>query len=182
MNTSAGTPQERLDSAFTNYFAMSQVLSEDLSSLLDAESESQHWRRNFVRASAALLEGYAHCLREMCLVGLDCVSPPVSGKEVAVLRSERGFDANDRFKLTIRAAYKMFELHPMPDFGGPEWLRAQGVLEKRHRLMHPKVPSDLEVPDALWSELRASVTWLMKQLFDFFSLAQAKYGDGPLRS
>ena len=50
-----------MDAAFDNYFALSDVLRSDLIALLDSESASQHWRRNCIRVSASLIEGYAHC-------------------------------------------------------------------------------------------------------------------------
>ncbi|PCJ37359.1 MAG: hypothetical protein COA75_03650 [Cellvibrionales bacterium] len=169
-------PQQKMDEAFDNYFELSKILQSDMGDLLDGENESQGWRRNFIRSSAALIEGYAHCLREVCSVSIECVSPELSKKEIAVLNSESNCDANERFKLTIRAAYKLFELSPAPDFGGSEWRRAQQVLCKRHLLMHPKTPNNLEVPDKIWLEIREDVFWICEQLFSFFSLVQEKYG------
>lgn len=168
------TPQERMDAAFENYFALSDGLRDDLLALLESESESQHWRRNFIRASASLIEGYAHCLREMCAVSFECIAPEVNKLESEVICSEQSFSANERIKLTLRAAYKLFELQP-PNFGGAEWPRAQRVLEKRHLLMHPKAPADLQIPDALWLELREDVAWLIEQLFNFIAALQAKH-------
>ncbi|MBU0602970.1 MAG: hypothetical protein KKD25_11300 [Gammaproteobacteria bacterium] len=175
MSTSI-TPQERMDAAFDNYLALSDLLREDLLALLESESKSLHWRRNFIRVSAALIEGHAHCLREMCAVSFECVAPDISSKETKVLRSEKSFDADERIKLTLRAAYKLFGLQPAPNFGGPEWPRAKRVLKKRHLLMHPKTPSDLDIPDELWNELRADVIWLLEQLFNFISALQTKHG------
>ena len=168
--------QERMDAAFDNYFALSEVLRDDLGVMLDIESDSQHWRRNYIRVSASLIEGYAHCLREMCAVSFECVAPEIGKKEADVLRSEQSYDANERIKVTLRVAYKLFELQPAPNFGGSEWPRAQRVLEKRHLLMHPKNPADLEVPDYLWNELRGDVTWLIEQLFNFIAALQEKHG------
>ncbi|MGZ5526767.1 MAG: hypothetical protein ACXWFF_17305 [Methylomonas sp.] len=123
-----------------------------------------------------MIEGDAHCLREMCAVSFECVAPEISEKETEVIRSERCFNANERIKLTLRAAYKLFELHPAPNFGGHEWRRAQLVFERRHLLMHPKTPDDLEISNELWSELREDITWLVEQLFNFISALQAKHG------
>ena len=173
-----------MDAAFDNYFALSDVLREDLLALLGTESDSQHWRRNYVRVCASLIEGYAHCLREMCAVSFACVAPEISEKEAEVVRSERSFNANERIKLTLRAAYKLFELQPAPNFGGHKWPRAQRVLERRHLLMHPKTPADLEISNELWLELRDDVTWLVGQLFNFIAALQAKHGgsqETPIR-
>lgn len=170
------TPQLRMDAAFDNYLALSDVLREDLVALLNGESDSPHRRRNFVRASASLIEGYAHCVREICTVSFECASPAISRRETDVLRSERSFDANERVKLTLRVAYKLFELQPTPDFGGHEWPRARRVLTKRHQLMHPMSPADLEISDDLWIELRDDASWLVEQVFNFMTALQKKHG------
>lgn len=133
--------QERMDAAFDNYIRLSNILQIDMNLLLDGESDSQHWRRNFIRASASLIEGYAHCLRELCAVSFECTAPEISRKESEVLRLEIGFNVHERIKYTLRAAYKLFQLKPVPNFDGKEWPRAQRVLSKRHLLMHPKTPS-----------------------------------------
>ena len=165
---------ERMDAAFGNYLKLSKVLQADMTSLLKSGGDTQHWRRNFIRASAALIEGDAHCLREMCAISFECAAPEINAKEADVLRAEKGFSANDRIKLTLCAAYKLFELAPAPNFGGNEWPRAQRLLNKRHLLMHPKTPIDLEVPDDQWNEIRDGVVWLIKQFSSFLSLLEQK--------
>lgn len=169
------TSQEKMDAAFDNYFMLSDILQKELLALLNSEFNSQHWRRNYIRVSASLIEGYAHCLREMCAVSFECIAPEIGKEEAEVLGSERNFNANERIKLTLRAAYKLFELQPAPNFGGSEWARAQRVLEKRHLLMHPKTPTDLQISDELWNELRDDVTWLIEQLFNFMSALKKKH-------
>lgn len=168
--------QAQLDVAFDNYDKLTTILYKDMGSMLLTESNSQQWRRNFIRASAALLEGEAHCLREMCLVSLRCNAPTLTKKERSAITDARGSDANNRLKLTLRAAYKLFALQPASDFSGSEWVRAQRVLRKRHRLMHPKRPRDLGMSDRTWSDMRRDTAWLIKQFFDFLSLWQQKYG------
>jgi hypothetical protein len=154
--------QEKMDAAFENYFHVSKILREDMIALIGSEVATQHWRRNFIRSGAALLEGEAHCLREICVISSQCTAPNLTRKESAVLQSEDKFDANDRVKLTLRSAYRLFELDPTPDFGDKDWLLGQRVFEKRHLLMHPKTSADLEIPDYLWDELHSGMNWLMK--------------------
>jgi len=176
-NEALPTLNERMDAAFDNYFALSKVLQDDLLALLESETNSQHWRRNYIRVSVSLIEGYAHCLRDMCIISLDCVAPQISSDETKVLKSEGMFSTNDRIKLTLRVAYKLFELEPAPNFGGAEWASARYALDKRSLLMHPKTPIDMEISDKCWADLDGSTTWLIKQLFNFASLLQKKYGD-----
>ena len=167
--------QQRMDAAFDNYIQLTRILEADMTALLDGECEDQHWRRNFIRSSAALVEGHAYCLREMCAVSFECVAPDLAKKEASVLRSEESFSADERMKLTLRAAYTLFELAPAPNFGGNEWSKAQRVLSKRHLLMHPKTPADLELSDSLWNDIRTDIAWLMEQFFNFLSLLQEKH-------
>jgi hypothetical protein len=151
-------------------------LHNDLLALGNSEPTSQHWRRNYIRVSASLIEGHAHCLREMCSVSFECIAPEISRKEDKVIRAERSFDANERIRLTLRATHKLFELQSTPNFGGPEWPRAQRVLKKRDLIMHPKCPSDLNIPDDLWEELREDITWLIERFFNFLSALEEKHG------
>ena len=167
--------QEKMDSAVDNYLALSDILRPDLEAMLAQDDETSHWRRNFIRASAALLEGYIFCWREIASVGHEGSDPKLSGKENEALDSEANMPADKRFKLTLRAAFKRLDLEPIPDFGGSEWERSRIVFSKRHMLMHPKRPSELEISNEQWIELREGIIWLFEQTFSFMSLLEAKY-------
>ena len=168
------TPQQLFDAAFDNYIEMSCVLRDDLKALQKTQSVEQHWKRNFIRASAALFEGYTYCLREMCMVSFKCEAPKLNKEQTAVLKDERNFSAQDRIRLTLRAAYRLFELEPAPEFGDAGWTRAQGIFQKRHLLMHPKTATDLAVDDRCWIKSRDGVAWLLGQFIQFFVLLQRK--------
>jgi hypothetical protein len=163
--------------AFNNFIDLGFILMSDILELTetDYESRSPSWRRNYIRASIALIEGYGHCLREMCAVGVSaCSTPSISPKERQVLHDESGFDTSERIKLTLRTAYKLFELRPTPDFAGRDWTQAKWALRKRHLLMHPKTPADMDIPDDLWKQLAPAMDWLIDQHFTFLKLLIAK--------
>jgi hypothetical protein len=168
--------QARLDSAFTNYLTLTAALRDDLAAMLAQESPSLHWRRNFVRASAALLEGHAYCLTQICRLGVSLSPASFSAKERKAVANPDSIGANERLKLTLRVAYKLFQLHPAPHFGGAAWRNAQRVMLKRHKLMHPRTPRDLGIATSTWQQLKRGIVWLMQQFCDFLSLAQARYG------
>jgi hypothetical protein len=165
-----------MDAAFDKYFAMSNILQDDIEVLLDVKDDSQNSRRNFIRAAAALIEGYAHCFREMCELGVATGAGPLTSKEVQVIQAERSFDSAERIKLTLRAAYKSFQLPSVPEFGDEGWQHAQILIEKRDRLMHPKSVKDLEVPDALWADIHEGTKWLFRQLFGFMEQLAIVHG------
>jgi hypothetical protein len=52
--------------------------------------------------------------------------------------------------------------------------KCKKCIHKTRRINAPKNPSDLEVTDDLWGEIREGVTWLMEQ-FLIDSLLQQKY-------
>ena len=165
----------RFDAAFVNYLALTALLRTDLEAMLREESKSPHWRRNFVRATAALLEGHAHCLRQMCRVAIVAGAPAISSKQRHAIANDRSGDAISRMKYTISAAYALFTLSPRPDFSSSSWVKARRALRKRNALMHPKGPRQLGMSDSTWRRHKSGLIWLMKQFFDFLELAQNKY-------
>jgi hypothetical protein len=137
-----------LSDAIDNFFSLSDILRADVLQSFDCETEAQSWRRGFIRASASLIEGYAHGLRELCAVSFRCTGVPmINSKEQKVIRAEKRFNTVLRVKYTLSAAYKLFELMPAPHFGRAEWQCAKYFFTKRDKLMHPKRPEDLEVAD-----------------------------------
>jgi hypothetical protein len=174
------SPQIKLDYSFDNYFSLAEILKADIQALLDEERRDQYWRRNFIRSSGPFFEGYAHCLRDMCRVRLDCSPAPyLTEKESRVLQSERGFGAPDRIEVTLNMAYRFFELALASNFDCKGWQYAKKLFTKRNGLMHPKNPTDLEVTDDVWSEIHEGVTWLMEQFFSFYYLLHQKYLSRP---
>lgn len=167
---------KRMDEAFENYLVLSKELQNDMIALLNSEEKTQHWRRNFIRTIVPLIEGEVNCLKEICLISLECESPELTNKETKVLLCENSFSTDERIKLTLRISYKLFELLPVPDFGGNEWVGVQIFLKKRHLLMHPKTAIDLDVSDKSFDEIRENSTWLMTQFFNILTLLDKKYG------
>jgi hypothetical protein len=105
MNTNV-SPQKQIAIALDNYIDLSPILQADMIALLDCETETKQWRRNFIRVSASLIEGYAHCLRELCAVSFKCSTvPKLNKKETKVIESEKEFSAVDRIKFSLRTAY-----------------------------------------------------------------------------
>ena len=168
--------QRRLDVAFDNYLKLTDVLRSDLQEMLTAETNTPQWRRNFIRAAAALLEGHTYCLRQMCRMALQCTAPAITSKERRAILDENAFDANTRIMLILRAAYKLHSLGPLPRFDDTNWKNAQRVILKRHRLMHPRRPSDLGLADTTWRLHKKGIIWLAEQFFGFLALLQAKHG------
>jgi hypothetical protein len=167
--------QARMNAAFDNYLALSDLLMSDGLLLLEMDQTDARWQRIFIRTAAALVEGYSHCFREMAAVGLECDSSAIPNKEREVLATEISMGTSDRIKLTLRATYRMFNLTPMPDFGSENWSNAKLALEKRHVLMHPKTVADLEIPPGLWERIHSGLSWLIEQHFNVITAIHERY-------
>jgi hypothetical protein len=170
------TPQQRMDDAFDNFMALSRVLQDDMQNLIVTDDDSLYWRRNFVRACAALIEGYGHCFRDMCAVGTYVTTSTLPSKEAKVIADESSFSTSDRIKLSLRAAYRLFGLQPTPNFGERGWAHAASAFGKRDRLVHPQTPADLNISDREWSECREGMLWVIQHLFNFVAILHKKHG------
>jgi hypothetical protein len=166
--------QARFEQAIDNYLELSAVLQNDFNALLDQDDGSQRWRRNFIRESASLIEGYTSCIGELGKIGLDCPeAPPITEKQRNAIQLERSCRTNDRIRLTALGVHSLFNLPPL-EFGVRGWVQAQLLFDKRDELMHPKNPTHMEVSDALFAEVHDGAVWLMAHLFGFFSSLQLR--------
>lgn len=168
--------QARMNTAFDNYLALSDLLMADGQLLLDMQQADDRWQRIFIRTAVALVEGYSNCFREMAAIGFECdPSAPLSNKEREVLTSERGMSAGDRIKLTLRATHLIFALTPLPDFSGEDWSNAMFAIEKRHVLLHPKTVADLEISFDSWARIHSGLSWLVEQHFNVVRAIHRQY-------
>jgi hypothetical protein len=158
----------RFDGALVNYFNLSDKLADDVTDLLDSRKDSQSWRRNFIRTSVALAEGYCHCFRDMANSAMPAMSQRASTLtkgELKVLDNERNCDAIPRIQDSITAFHKMFGLLPIPVFNVEPWISGRAVIGKRHTFMHPKIGQDLDLTEDEWLKLDAGIQWLFAVLF-----------------
>ena len=162
--------QEKMNAVFDNYLKLSDMLTADGMALLELDDNNDSWRRNFIRACSALLEGYSHCFREILNIGIEMEPLDLTNKERKVILSESSIDTADRIKYTLRSAYKVLNLSPAPDFSSQDWANAKYGLDKRHSLMHPKIPEDLEISDDAWDRIHSGFTWLVEAHFNVIKL------------
>lgn len=167
--------QNTFENALINFLSLSEVLDKDLEKLLINDDGSDSWKRNFVRSSVALIEGYCHCFKEFCQVALDAGSK-LSNKRLKAIVNESGCSASERIKLTIQSAYDVFEIEPSPDFGNEKWCMAKKAIEKRSNLMHPKTALEMEVSVKDWQEYYEGIAWLIHASSFLIEEANKKYG------
>jgi hypothetical protein len=91
----------------------------------------------------------------------------VSKTEEALILDRRDKGAPDRIKLVIRLVHRLFNTGNQCDFSKDEWVYAQEAIHKRHCLMHPKVPQDLELSDREWQRILAGIEWFQREEFRF---------------
>lgn len=169
------------------------VLFEDVSECEDrlADSDTQFWRRVFVRASFSFVEGMTVLLKQQALVGT-CNKITATGEidfaRLSVLCGESYFidDSGElRWRrITIPAlnnvafAFREFaQLHGASyqlDRSGGDWQALRSATRVRDRLVHPKALQDLDVTDAELSAVEKAVSWLNDSVALLLSEAQRK--------
>ncbi|MEO0435722.1 MAG: hypothetical protein AAF098_02300 [Pseudomonadota bacterium] len=167
--------KQRLNEALDDYFDLSATLNTDLNALLSQSLNSAPSRRNFVRVTMALLEGYGHSFRRICAVGLESELQELSRKEILILRKDRSFAVNERLKHTLLAAYKLFDLDMEPSFEGKQWFQALRLMKKRDQIVNAKLLIDLDVPEEKWQQLYDGTLWLIGLFTNFVTALEAKY-------
>jgi len=135
--------EDKLERALLNFLSLSTVLDNDLCDLLKHDYKSDSWKRNIIRSSVTLIEGYCHCFKEFCQVALD-TGAQLSEKRLKAIVNEGGCSATERIKLTIQSSYDVFEIEQNSGFSCEEWRKAKDAIEKRSKLMHPKTVEDLK--------------------------------------
>ena len=99
-----------LSQVYKDYFLLSEVLRLDLDDVLDQESDTQTWRRNFIRTSWPMIEAYSNTLRNLCSV-LDKHSKfDKSKRQRHLLANKAKFSSVQRIKESLKLAFKIHEL------------------------------------------------------------------------
>lgn len=161
---------DEMHARFTNFAELADILRSDLEKYLkipfDADNASQ-WTRNLLRIGVACLEGFANCFLDITPLAFALTSERTTRSEIALLVTNRASDSAERIKLSLRLAYKSFpKTGELPDFSGAEWKAAKLAIAKRHSLMHPRTPQDMEVD---WDtvDMVEGIMWTLEQ-FDVF--------------
>ena len=171
--------QERMSDALNTYLSLVLVLREDLTALYEGPLESPLERRNFILAAVALLEGASHCYLDLCAVALECGGVTVSKTEETLILDRRDRGAIDRIKLALRLVHRVFETGHQPDFSTDQWVNAQEAIHKRHCLMHPKTPEDLELSENQWQRIQTGIDWLQREEFRFIEFVNRMRQETP---
>ena len=164
-----------LDQAFETHLGVSAVLRDDLAAMLKAENQSPTARRNLVRATGAMADGLAFTLCEVSRTLIPHVRIELTPLQERLLTNERRVETVARIRETFELVFRIFELPTPPQFRGTEWEGLERTTTVRHRVMHPKTVSDLEVDDAALEDCNQAIRWLLIWGTEFLTQSQQKY-------
>ncbi len=163
--------QLRMDEIVDNYLAVSELLRNDVSALLEQRNDDDPvWRRAFIRSVVPLIEGFAYSFLSICHA-----NPELGAERREELDPDRKGATPARVKLALEAAYRQFGISPAPDFSNHGWQCARKLFAARDGLMHPKAPKSLVYADAHWLKILEGATWIMRELFRLPELMHAKF-------
>jgi exopolyphosphatase / guanosine-5'-triphosphate,3'-diphosphate pyrophosphatase len=174
------------------WIEVSNLLMKDIENLIcvfQDDWSSQPFRRMFVRACWALIEGEVYCLKQFALRACELGGKSLTSSEhkllseVLMLGDESGCvkredtraSTHENLKQALKVAASKFELGWSPDFGNQGWKMLRGSLDLRHRITHPKIATELAISDNEIDLHRNGFAWFLEAIQEFKSILQRKY-------
>ncbi|MBX3303031.1 MAG: Ppx/GppA family phosphatase [Nitrospira sp.] len=181
-----------LGKVLNEWLEVSNLLLADGQNLMDVYKNdwaSQPFRRMFVRACWALIEGEVFCLKQFTLRACELGGKSLSFSEHKLLsevlmlwcdngrvkREDVRESAHENLKQTLKIATAKFELGWTPDFGNQSWEMLRRSLDLRHRVTHPKTAAELTISDDELDDHRKGVAWFLETVQKFQTIFQQKY-------
>lgn len=181
-----------LGKVLNEWSEVSNLLSRDIESLVDAYKDdwsSQPFRRMFVRACWALIEGEAFCLKQFTLRACELGGRSLTSSEHKLLsevlmlgddsgrvkREDVRASTHENLKEALKIATSKFELEWTPDFGNQGWALLRRSLDLRHRITHPKIAAELAISDDELDLHRSGFAWFLETVQKFQAIFQQKY-------
>jgi hypothetical protein len=166
-----------LGGAYDDYFALSDILNSDLEALLGQDLDIPMQRRNFLRASWALIEGDTESLLRITKSVIEASEAVPTSKQEKLLENERNLDSCTRIKECLKLAWAVFDIEEPPDFCSTGWTDVLVSNARRDRITHPKTAADLAIPEEEWKHCYAAIEWLVHQFVRFHELSKHRYLD-----
>ena len=181
-----------LGKVFNKWFEVSNLLQEDILNLLDAyknDWSSQPFRRMFVRACWALIEGEVFRLKQLTLLACDLGGKSLApddhvflsevqmlGDDNGVVKRKPAYESTlENLKRTLKITSSKFELGWSPAFDNQGWEQLRRSLDLRDRITHPKFAAELTISDDELDLHRKGFEWFLETILKFQETLQQKY-------
>lgn len=181
-----------LGKVLNEWLEVSNTLYKDIKSLMNEYQDdwsSQPFRRMFVRACWALIEGEVFCLKQFTLRACELGGKSLTSSEHKLLsevlmlgddsgrikREDVRGSTHENLKQTLKIATSKFELGWTPDFSNQGWALLRRSLDLRHRITHPKIAAELAISDDELDLHRSGFAWFLETVQKFKTIFQKKY-------
>ncbi|MCX6899310.1 MAG: hypothetical protein NT105_11455 [Verrucomicrobia bacterium] len=148
---------------------------------------SQFWRRTVVRCTCAFVEGLLGLLKRFSQQTAEYFDVELSKEDIEVITESRECVENgltrtkpaymqfrDNVKKTFAVYAKAHGIFFNIDYGCSGYKDLLDTFELRHRLMHPKDQSDLEVNDKAMGKVVQGGDWFHRTLDDVLQKCEAR--------
>lgn len=154
------------------------------------DNDCSYSRRVLVRNAAALVEGFVNQLASFTLEAIKDLPPRVfTPAEISILKEEgHRLDEKGEVKTTrnhqtlqSRLLYntncylRLFGLTYKIDVGNNGWNSLKKLIKVRHRLMHPKSITDLEVSDVDVQDSSEALNWFGNEAAQVIKMGNDAY-------
>ena len=162
-----------MDAIFDAFFSVSNILREDVSSLLNSRDDKNPvWRRAFIRAAAPLIEGLSYSYLSICHA-----NPDLTPEDRDKVNPKKRLTTSKRIETALESIYRQLNIFPEPDFCRQDWKDAQRMFSARNSLMHPKTIDCLIYTEADWKRIYNGSVWLLGEFFRLPDLLARRFGN-----
>jgi hypothetical protein len=158
---------------WTDFFALLGELKDDVAMCGNAldfgqlePEEDEFWRRMYVRAAFACIEGIMYRLKQVANAAHNSKKCSFSAKEIAVIREELFLRFMDNIEFVFRITARAIDSEHRLAVGDNEWDLMRKASKIRNRLTHPKTSSDLSVSVEELHIVGRSFDWLSVQMVE----------------
>lgn len=189
------TQAAELDRMLQDAVLISEKIEEERRIVLDYLSNAidddlvlrKFWIRNMFRILFAEMEAAISMVGGICYAMHKSRLAELNPEEIIMLEREQYRYQNGRFALApVKSTLtdnllfvnqllaKIFEFDPLRLEQDSQWSLLRTTIKVRHRLMHPKVASELDVTIAEAQDLGAVEDWFREKLFEMMDRATKK--------
>lgn len=194
----AGTARDTLNRYAVLYRSVHDafmILSDDLTEATGTldKSDTQFYRRVFVRAIEAYVEGFVQLIKQLCLFRHGVGQVKYGAAELAILReeayqlaengkasiSQRLIQVGRNLRFVFPALARIYDQSLEIDVTAAGWSQLQHTIKVRNRITHPRTAEDLQVSDDDLEQAKAAVVWFYSSAKDLLDLGAKEPPESP---
>ncbi len=183
---------KNLGTILSESLKVSDILRSDIERLMilfEDDWSDQFFRRLFIRAYWAMIEGQVYGIKQITLHACILGSKNIEAADHIFLSESEVFINSDgkktvkpafksaltNIKKTFKVADKYFEVKWLPDFNSVGWQKIQNSINSRNEITHPKSFQSLVISDEFFQCHKDACMWFIQAYSELYNKIFDKY-------